>query len=343
MALLIKENFHSVSHTIRSLLSKNNAIILSCIGTGVGFGLLRWYFSGAKCRCTKQLTGKTVIVTGSNKGIGRETARDFAKRGARVILAVRDITKGERAAEDIRQSTGNNNVIVRIVDLSSLESVRKFCRHILEKEERLDILVNNAGVRFCPHWTSQEGYELHFAVNHLGHFLLTNLLVNLMKKSAPSRIICVTCMAYEEGSINFDDLNSQRSYDPWTAYTQSKLANILFSQELSNRLTGSGVTVNSVHPGIVQSELGRYTGDNKPALWRRLLIKIVGFIIMKTPQQGAQTSIYCAVSDKIENVSGKYFSDCCIRETSSVAKDKVTSTQLWDISCKRVNLHLPPT
>nr|XP_006817025.1 PREDICTED: retinol dehydrogenase 13-like [Saccoglossus kowalevskii] len=303
----------------------------------IGFTLLRKWADGGVCTSQAKLTGKTVIITGANTGIGKETALVLAERGARVILACRDILKGERAANDIIRETGNQNVVVKQLDLANLKTVRKFADDVINKESHLEILINNAGVMACPYWKTDDGFEMQFGVNHLGHFLLTNLLLDLLKKSSPSRIITVSSLAMETGQINFEDINSEKNYVPWVAYCQSKLANVLFTRELSKKLEGSGVTANSLHPGIVATELGRYMNQDH-SIWKPVLMKILYFMIFKTSQQGAQTTICLALDETLTNTSGVYFSDCVPKEVPPQARDDDTAKKLWDISSEMVGL-----
>lgn len=183
---------------------------------------------------------------------------DLAFRGAKVYLACRDYNKCETACNEIIQKTGNKNVFNRELDLSSLESIRQFSNNFLNEEKKLDILINNAGIMNCPKSLTKDGFEMQIGVNHIGHFLLTNLLLDVLKKSTPSRIVVVSSCAYLKGKIKKDDLNSENSYSPLDAYCQSKLANILFTTHLSKKLMGSGVTCNALHPGVVRTELGRH-------------------------------------------------------------------------------------
>lgn len=302
---------------------------------GGGIFLLKNYVAGGACNCKQKLDGKTVIVTGANTGIGRETALDLASRGARVILACRNLTKAEAAAKDIQKKTGNNKVIVKELDLASLKSVTNFAHEINESEERLDILINNAGIMRCPYWTTDDGFEMQFAVNHLGHFLLTNLLLGKLQRSQPSRIITVSSLAHIRGKIRFDDLQSEKEYSPGPAYAQSKLANLLFTRELSKKLDNTDVTVTAVHPGIVKTELGRHLSVNKSYLASISLVPIT-WLFFKTPHQGAQTTIHCAVADSVE--SGLYYSDCKPKEPAEQAKDDRTSKKLWEVSADLVGL-----
>ena len=199
-----------------------------------GMFLLKKYLSGGVCRSKARLDGKTVIITGANTGIGKETALDLAKRGARVILACRDLDKANTAANEIREASGNSGILVKKLDLASKNSVREFADGIVKGETKLDILINNAGIMCCPCWKTEDGFDMQFGVNHLGHFLLTNLLIDLLKRSAPSRVVNVSSNAHR-GEIDLDDLNSEKSYSRVGAYSNSKLANILFTRELSRR------------------------------------------------------------------------------------------------------------
>ena len=214
------------------------------------------------------LEGKVAIITGANSGIGKELALDFACRKARVIIACRSQEKAEKAVVEIKRKSNNNDVIFRQLDLSSLDSVRHFSSIIHEEEAKVDILVNNAGLMGCPYTRTQDGFEMHFGTNHLGHFLLTNLLLDCLEKAPAARIVTITSSLYKRcPGIKFDDLDHERAYDPMQAYAHSKLANILFIRALDRRLRGSKVTVNATHTaGMVRTELGRYTLE-KASLW----------------------------------------------------------------------------
>lgn len=248
------------------------------------------------------MDGKVVIVTGANTGIGKETAIDLAKRGAKVYLGCRDKSRGEEAQREIRALSNNNSVYYRSLDLCSLESVRKFVERFLKEESRLDVLMNNAGVGMLPKTVTKDGFEIHIGVNHMGHFLLTNLLLDVLKASQPSRIVNVSSMAHESGKINKQDLNSEIAYNRFNAYGQSKLANVLFTRHLATTiLRGTKVTANSLHPGAVATEIGRHF---HPVL-KCLATVFVPFV--KTPKSGAQTQIRLAVDPELETVTGKYF------------------------------------
>lgn len=294
----------------------------------------RIYVQGPRCQSNKQLEGKTIVITGGNTGIGKETAVDLAARGAKVIIGCRNLEKGQAAVQEIQTRSGNGNVFVEKLDLSALASVRQFANGILKNESHLDILINNAGVMGCPYQITEDGLEMQFGVNHIGHFLLTLLLLDLMKKSGSSRIINVSSLAHRFGTgvINFDDINAEKDYEPFAAYQQSKLANILFTRELSVHLEDTNVTVNALHPGLVNTEIQRHSFISS------LVFFPLRWYFFKTAEQGAQTTIYCAVSEEMEGVSGKYLADCAFRTPSVGAQDEEAARKLWDMSLKFVGL-----
>ncbi|KAM7172707.1 retinol dehydrogenase 14-like [Macrochelys suwanniensis] len=316
------------------------------LAAALGGGLLliaRRYLTGAgrasRSAAAALMRGKTVIVTGANSGLGRATAAELLRSQARVILGCRDRGRAEQAAREIRAELGaqaeGGELVIRELDLASLRSVRSFCQRVLQEEPRLDVLINNAGIFQCPYMKTEDGFEMQFGVNHLGHFLLTNLLLGLLKSSAPSRIVVVSSKLYKYGEINFEDLNSEINYNKSFGYSRSKLANILFTRELARRLEGTGVTVNVLHPGIVRTNLGRYM--NIPLL-AKPLFNLVSWAFFKTPLEGAQTSIYLASSAEVEGVSGKYFGDCKEEELLPKAMDDLVARKLWDISEVMVGL-----
>ncbi|KAG9347320.1 hypothetical protein JZ751_004887 [Albula glossodonta] len=283
------------------------------------------------------MRGKTIIVTGANCGIGKATAAELVKLQARVILACRDQQRAEAAAQDIQREAGPNQgeVVIKHLDLASLKSVHSFCEEIIQEEPRIDVLINNAGVFQCPYTKTDEGFEMQFGVNHLGHFLLTHLLLDLMKKSAPSRIIMVSSKLYKYGNINFEDLNSEQSYNKAFAYSQSKLANLLFTLELAKRIGETGVTVNALTPGMVRTNLGRHI--HIPLL-AKPLFHLASWAFLKSPLEGAQTPLYLACSPEVEGISGKCFANCEEEELLSKATDDQAARKLWDISGAMVGL-----
>ncbi|XP_007940499.1 retinol dehydrogenase 11 [Orycteropus afer afer] len=294
---------------------------------------IRKMLSSGVCTSTVQLPGKVAVVTGANTGIGKETATELAQRGARVYLACRDVQKAELVAREIQTKTGNQQVFVRKLDLADTKSIRAFVQDFSVEEKQLHILINNAGVMMCPYSKTADGFEMHMGVNHLGHFLLTHLLLEKLKESAPSRVVNVSSLAHYLGRIHFHNLQGERYYNAGLAYCHSKLANILFTQELARRLKGSGVTTYSVHPGTVKSELTRHSSFMTWMWW-------LFSSFLKTPQQGAQTSLYCALTEGLENLSGKHFSDCQLAWVSAQARNEVIARRLWDVSCDLLGIPL---
>lgn len=291
----------------------------------------RGHFFGRKCRSSALLTGKTVLITGGNTGIGKETALNLASRGAKVIIACRDTEKGNQAAEDIKEKVPEANIFVNHLDLGSFASVRKFSEEILKREPYIHILINNAGVAGCPKSQTEDGFEMQFGVNHLGHFLLTTLLLDRIKASAPARIINLSSLAHILGKFDFNDLNLDRRYNPLLAYCRSKLANVLFTRELAKKLQGTGVTTYCLHPGAVHTELGRHLGSSI-SRFSGYIYNICSRIFFLSVHKGAQTSIFCAVEESLENESGCYYSDCSKVHPSARARDDKMAKKLWDVS-----------
>lgn len=278
-----------------------------------------------------RIDGKITLITGANTGIGKENALDFAKRGATVYMACRDIHKGSHAAKEVKEKSGNKNIHLMELNLASIQSILRFSENFSSCETNLHILVNNAGIMACPKSFTSDGFEMQIGTNHLGHFLLTLLLIPTLKSSAPSRIVNVSSTGHRMSDLNRSDLMSEKSYNKIKAYAQSKLANVLFTQELARRLHGTGVTVNSCHPGVVQTELGRHVIKFK---WIKPIYKKICAPIFKTPFEGAQTQIKLAVDPELELITGKYFSDCDIDEPSAAAKSQDNAHWLWDESIK---------
>lgn len=242
-----------------SSLGFNLAVGTATVCGLTGVYLFRRLAQGATCRSQAMLNGKTAIVTGANTGMGKQTALDLACRNARIIVACRNEESGRKAVREIVKLSNNNNVMFRKLDLASFASIRQFTDEIMNEEQQLDILVNNAGVFMLPLRRSVDGIEMHFAVNYLGHFLLTTLLLKHLEKAPSARIVNIAAdiPAWING-INFEDINSEKSYNRILAVIQSKQALLLFTKHLASTLKGTNVTVNSVHPGIVRNEFGRY-------------------------------------------------------------------------------------
>ncbi|XP_008311713.1 retinol dehydrogenase 14b [Cynoglossus semilaevis] len=316
-------------------------LVAAVVGGGVYF-LMRRLFPAQKTMQLLQyasdtMRGKTIIVTGANSGIGKALTGELVKLQARVIMACRDQKSAEEAVKEIQGLAGpeQGEMVIKHLDLASLTSVRRFCDEINKEEAKIDVLVNNAGIYQCPYMKTEEGFEMQLGVNHLGHFLLTHLLLDLLKSSAPSRIVVVSSKLYKYGHINFDDLNSENNYDKAFCYSQSKLANLLFTLELSHRLEGTGVTVNALTPGIVKTKLGRHV--QIPFL-AKPLFNLASMVFFKSPLEGAQTPLYLACSPEVEGVSGKCFANCKEEELMAKATDEQAAKKLWDMSSRMVGL-----
>ncbi|XP_071355224.1 dehydrogenase/reductase SDR family member 13-like [Trachinotus anak] len=308
-------------------------LLLGALSVGVYFLLHMTVLKLPRCKATAKLNGKTAIVTGANTGIGKTTAMDLARRGARVILACRDRGRAEAAIQEIVQETGNNQVIFMQLDLGSLKSVRSFVENFLRSESRLDLLINNAGL--MNGGKTEEGFGMIFGVNHLGHFLLTVLLLDRLKASGPSRVVTVASKAYSFGKVDFNCLTTHRDlalgssdYQLFQKYCHSKLCNILFTYELAKRLQGSDVTCYSLHPGAIKTEIGRYSG-----FWWRLFLNPIIFLFFVDAESGAQTTLHCALEQGIEHLSGHYFSQCApVLNMESKARDGAVAKKLWELS-----------
>lgn len=268
------------------------------------------------------------MITGSNSGIGRATAMGLAKMGATVIMVCRDQNKGEAARDEIVRLSGakKENVDLMLADLASVESVRGLANTFLQRYQKLHVLINNAGLILGERSVTKDGLETTFEVNYLSHFLLTNLLLEVLKASAPSRIINVSSGAHTGGHMNFDDLQGEKAYGGMRAYSQSKLAQVLFTYELARKLRGTGVTVNCVHPGLVNSNWGR---NSAGAL--SVALKFAGPFSI-SPEKGADTAIYLASSPEVADVTGKYFTKRKEVTSSKESYDEAESQRLWQVS-----------
>ncbi|CAL5193931.1 unnamed protein product [Lathyrus oleraceus] len=284
----------------------------------------------------------TAIITGGASGIGLETTRVLALRNVHVIIAARSMESAEKAKQHITQENKFARVDIMKLDLCSTKSVKTFVENFIALDLPLNILINNAGIMFCPFKLSEEGIEMQFATNHLGHFLLTNLLLDKMKQTAKAtgiegRIINLSSIAhrytYCRKGIRFDKINDQNGYSNKKAYGQSKLANILHANELSRRLQEEGVniTANSVHPGIIMTPLMRYSS------YLMNFLKIFSFYIWKNVPQGAATTCYVALHPNVKGVTGKYFVDCNEFKSSAFARNKQLAKKLWDFSNNLIN------
>jgi len=272
------------------------------------------------------MNGRTCMITGASSGIGRETAIALARMGATLVLVCRDPARGEAALAEVQRSARGGGAHLMVADLASQESIRGLARDFLATQRPLHVLINNAGVVNTRRSLTIDGIETVFAVNHLAYFLLTHLLLERLRQSAPARIVNVASEAHTFGAIDFDDFGGERRYRPMRIYGQSKLANILFTFELARRLDGTGVTANCLHPGAVATGLGFNNGVVAKAIIRLLRP------FLRTAEDGARTSIFLASSPAVEGLSGKYFVDCRERRSSPASYDEAAARRLWDVS-----------
>jgi retinol dehydrogenase-14 len=270
--------------------------------------------------------GKTVLITGGTSGIGKATAVAVAAMGADVVVVGRNPERGEAAVEEIRAQSHSEAVELILADLSVQSEVRRLADEFQERHDRLDVLANNAGLVQSKRTETEDSIETTLAINHLAPFLLTNLLLERLEESAPSRVITVSSEAQRWGNMDFEDIQSTRKYRGFPVYGMTKLANIMFTYELAERLKGTGVTANCLHPGPVSTNFGRNNGGPMALFFR------LGKPFMRSPEQGADTLIWLAVSPDVEGVSGKYFSDRKELEAKEIAYDEGARRRLWEVS-----------
>ena len=297
------------------------------------------YANGATCNIKKDLTGKVVIITGANTGIGKYTAETLAKYGATVVIGCRSLERGQKALAEIKENSKSDKVDLISLDLSDTQSIRNFAKIFNSKYDRLDILINNAGVMaILKRETTKDGFEMQFGTNHLGHFLLTHLLMEPLKKAAPSRIINVSSMAHSTGVMNWEDLNAEKSYGFWSAYCQSKLANVLFSKKLGQKYEKDQIKSVSLHPGAIRTELQRNFLNTK---LRRLLMSLIQplwWYLSRDVPQGSQTTLQCALMDYDKLSNGSYYNNCQVAKESKLAKNMDDADRLWNESFKLLKL-----
>jgi NAD(P)-dependent dehydrogenase (short-subunit alcohol dehydrogenase family) len=287
------------------------------------------------------LTGKVALITGASGGLGAETARAFADKGAQVVLTARDVSKAEAVARGIRESTGNAQIAVESLELGSFASVRDFARRLLDRHGRVNILVNNAGVMACPFARTDNGFELQFGTNHLGHFLMTCLIAPALIKGAPARVVSVSSRGHQLSPVVFADINfEKRPYDKWLAYGQAKTANVLFAVGLDLRLGAAAVHATAVHPGVIMTDLARHlVPEDIEALRAR---QPGGKLKFKSVEAGAATAVYAATSPALEGKGGLYLEDCHVAAVDdtdgavggvrSYALDPAAAARLWQVS-----------
>lgn len=273
------------------------------------------------------MNGKVCLITGGNAGIGLATAIGLAQMGTRVVIVSRDRKRGETAVTQIKQAANTEHVDLLVADLSAQTQIRQLAAEFKQRYDRLDILVNNAGVIPQTRQETKDGYELQFAVNHLAYFLLTNLLLDLLKASAPARIVNVSSQVHAWAKLNFADLQNAQGYDPTGVYGQTKLMNVLFTYELARRLEGTAVTANCLHPGVIATNLNAaYMGRSQGTASLDQLI------------EGAQTSIYLASSLEVEGITGQYFSHQRAQRSADISYDEAVAVKLWQISAEMTGL-----
>jgi NAD(P)-dependent dehydrogenase (short-subunit alcohol dehydrogenase family) len=278
------------------------------------------------------MAGRTVLITGATSGIGRATALGLGRMGAHLAITGRDHVRTEDAAREIR-AAGGGQVDLFIADMSSQTDVRKLAGQVLQSLSRIHVLINNVGGYWDSRHVTVDGLERTFALNHLAPFLLTNLLLDRLNQSAPARVVTVSSNAHAPGRIDFSDLQGKRSYSGARAYSQSKLANVLFSYELARRLKGTSVTANALHPGLVSTSFGA----EDPATVQRIFIPFLR-PFMKSPAQGAATSIHLASAPELEQVTGRYFANRHAKKSSESSHDQASAAQLWQVSADLVGL-----
>ena len=280
----------------------------------------------------KPIEGSVCMVTGATSGIGNATARRLAQQGATVVVVGRNMEKSAATVRQIERQTGNSSVEFMLADLSSQHDIRQLAEGFKRRYRRLDVLVNNAGAMMFSRQESVDGIEMTLALNHLSYFLLTNLLLETLKSGAPSRIINVSSSAHHRAEIDFEDLQNLKRYGGFQTYARSKLENLLFTYELAERLEGTGVTVNALHPGLVATNLMANNGAIGRVM--KVLLGLRGMSV----EEGAQTSIYLASSPEVEGITGQYFVKQKAVQSSQASYDKSTASRLWRVSAELTGL-----
>lgn len=277
--------------------------------------------------------GKTILITGATSGIGLEASVDLARRGAKLVMVGRDPKRTDAARADVEARSGSKDVTTMLCDFESQAAIRALAKDFLSRHDRLDVLVNNAGLVNKERRLTADGIEATFAVNHLGYFLLTNLLLDRLVESAPARVVTVASVGHRRGTMDFEDLGYERGYFIMKAYARSKLGNVLFSNELARRLEGKGVTSNSLHPGGVATNIW----SGAPG-WAKPILAVIVKPFLITPEKGAQTILQLATSPELDGVTGTYFEKLRAVDPAPLALDEALAKRLWDVSEKLVGL-----
>ncbi len=280
------------------------------------------------------MSGKICLVTGANSGIGKATALGLAQAGAHVVMVARDQTRGQQAQNEIQQQSGNHQVDLLLADLSSQQAVRQLAQEFGQRYSQLHVLVNNAGSFFVKRTLSVDGIEMTLALNHLASFLLTNLLLDTLRQTPAARVVNVSSGAQASGFINLDDLQMKQKYSMLRAYSQSKLANVLFTYALAQRLRNTDITVNCLHPGLVATNIWNrsLTAPAQPVSALALLLGI-------SPEEGAQTPLYLATAPEVADMTGRYFDKCKPQRSATISYNVSVQERLWDESVRLTALH----
>ena len=276
------------------------------------------------------MKNKIVLITGANSGMGKATAMELAKKGAHIVMVCRNRQTGEEAQKEIIAGSGNKDVDLLIADLSSLHAIRHLAQEFKSKYNHLDILINNAGLAFSKRHASVDGIEMTFAVNHLGYFLLTNLLLDSLKATPSARVINIASSTHKQAKIDLKDLELKNNYSLFAAYNQSKLCNMLFTYELARKLKGIPITVNAVNPGPVKTGLARDMGA---------FFQWMAKTFFPSAEKASATAIYLASSPEVEGVTGKYFEKCKAVPSSALSNDETVAKKLWEVSAKMTGLN----
>jgi len=278
------------------------------------------------------MRGKTIVITGANTGIGKAAAIELAVLGAYVVMVCRNRERGETARADVERAARNSGTgggaELRIADLSAQKEIRAVAQAILDAHPRIDVLINNAGVALKQREVTVDGIERTFAVNYLAYFMLSNLLLPALLAATPSRIINVASAAHERGKLDFGNLQGERSYRNFPMYGASKLEDVMFTYAFARRLNGKGITVNSLHPGVVATEI-----------WRQVrILDMLSRWFMLSPEKGARTTVYLAASEEVADLTGKYFVKCELAKTTPLSRDEALQEKLWSVSVELTNV-----